>query len=73
MLLDAVKRVVPIDKIALHCHDTYGQALANIYRGLQMGITTFDSSVAGLGTNRIVRRVHLLWAGQVLIALCCEK
>lgn len=34
---------------ALHCHDTYGQALANILVGLEEGISTFDSSVAGLG------------------------
>ncbi|EFN79555.1 hydroxymethylglutaryl-CoA lyase, mitochondrial [Harpegnathos saltator] len=34
---------------ALHCHDTYGQALANIYMGLEKGIRVFDSSVAGLG------------------------
>lgn len=34
---------------ALHCHDTYGQALVNIYAGLQEGIRVFDSSVAGLG------------------------
>ena len=32
-----------------HFHDTYGQALANIYAGLQMGVGTIDSSVAGLG------------------------
>ncbi len=36
-------------QLALHCHDTYGQALANIYAALDMGITTFDSAVAGLG------------------------
>lgn len=40
---------VPLEKIALHMHDTYGQALANIYAGLQMGVRVFDSSVAGLG------------------------
>ncbi|KAL6261010.1 hypothetical protein P5V15_008536 [Pogonomyrmex californicus] len=34
---------------ALHCHDTYGQALVNIYEGLEKGIRIFDSSVAGLG------------------------
>lgn len=34
---------------ALHCHDTYGQALANIHAGLEKGIRVFDSSVAGLG------------------------
>ncbi len=40
---------VPVNKIALHCHDTYGLALANIFAGLQMGVAVFDSSVAGLG------------------------
>jgi hydroxymethylglutaryl-CoA lyase len=48
-LLAEVTRTVPVHKLALHCHDTYGQALANIFRGLQLGVTTFDSSVAGLG------------------------
>jgi isopropylmalate/homocitrate/citramalate synthase len=40
---------VPKEKIALHMHDTYGQALANIYAGLQIGVNVIDSSVAGLG------------------------
>ncbi|WP_257430205.1 hydroxymethylglutaryl-CoA lyase [Nocardioides carbamazepini] len=40
--------VVPGD-LALHFHDTYGQALANVYAGLQAGVACFDSSVAGLG------------------------
>ncbi len=48
-LLQAVTRRVPVDKLALHCHDTYGQALANIYAGLQQGVAVIDSSVAGLG------------------------
>jgi hydroxymethylglutaryl-CoA lyase len=38
-----------IESLAVHCHDTYGQALANIYASLQLGIAVFDSSVAGLG------------------------
>ena len=33
----------------MHLHDTYGQALANIYASLQMGVATFDTSVGGLG------------------------
>ncbi len=37
------------DIFALHCHDTFGRALSNITAGLEMGIRTFDSSVAGLG------------------------
>lgn len=40
---------VPLEQIALHMHDTYGQALANIYAGMQMGVSVIDSSVAGLG------------------------
>ena len=39
----------PMDKIALHCHDTYGMAVANIYAGLEKGVRTFDASIAGLG------------------------
>lgn len=42
-------KFVPIKNIALHAHDTYGQAIANIYRALQLGVSVFDSSVAGLG------------------------
>ncbi|XP_043522291.1 3-hydroxy-3-methylglutaryl-CoA lyase, cytoplasmic isoform X2 [Frieseomelitta varia] len=38
-----------MNKFAIHCHDTYGQALVNIYASLECGIKTFDSSVAGLG------------------------
>ncbi len=48
-LLDALLSVVPVNKIAMHFHDTYGQALANIYLSLEYGIHMFDSSVAGLG------------------------
>ena len=39
----------PIENFALHCHDTYGQAIANILTGLELGIRTIDSSVAALG------------------------
>ncbi|BFZ21568.1 hypothetical protein BsWGS_24607 [Bradybaena similaris] len=48
-LIAVVSQVVPIDQIAVHCHDTYGQALANILAALQMGVKVFDSSAAGLG------------------------
>ena len=40
---------IPSEKIALHFHDTYGTALANVYAGLQLGITRFDASAGGLG------------------------
>lgn len=48
-MLNAVIKRVPVTQLALHCHDTYGQALANIYAGLQAGVTVIDSSVAGIG------------------------
>ena len=40
---------VGVDRLALHFHDTYGQALANAYAALELGITTFDASAGGLG------------------------
>jgi hydroxymethylglutaryl-CoA lyase len=48
-LINELKQYIPIEKIAIHCHDTYGQALANILTALNMGVTTIDSSVGGLG------------------------
>ena len=48
-MLDVVIECVPLPRLALHMHDTYGQALANIYVGLEAGIAVYDSSVAGLG------------------------
>ncbi|QFU23643.1 hydroxymethylglutaryl-CoA lyase [Shewanella eurypsychrophilus] len=48
-MVEAVSQVVPVDKLALHFHDTYGQALANILACLETGVSVIDSSVAGLG------------------------
>jgi len=48
-MIEAVKSVVPVHALAAHFHDTYGQALANIYAALECGISIVDSSVAGLG------------------------
>lgn len=48
-LLDAVLRRIPADRIAVHFHDTYGQALANILTSLDYGVAVIDSSVGGLG------------------------
>jgi len=48
-LFEVVSAVVPRDQLAGHFHDTYGQALANVYASLLEGISVFDSSVAGLG------------------------
>jgi hydroxymethylglutaryl-CoA lyase len=46
---EAVLAVYPLADVSGHFHDTYGQALANVYACLQMGVCTFDASVAGLG------------------------
>ncbi|CAG8626220.1 12445_t:CDS:2 [Ambispora gerdemannii] len=48
-MIKPVAKVVPVDKLAMHCHDTYGQALANIHCALELGVRVFDSSIAGLG------------------------
>ncbi|MCK7551361.1 hydroxymethylglutaryl-CoA lyase [Marinobacter goseongensis] len=48
-MLAAVAADVPIEKLAAHFHDTYGQALANLYAVLEEGISVIDASVAGLG------------------------
>ncbi|QSX41902.1 hydroxymethylglutaryl-CoA lyase [Shewanella cyperi] len=48
-MVEAVAARVPVDKLALHFHDTYGQALANILACLETGVSVIDTSVAGLG------------------------
>jgi isopropylmalate/homocitrate/citramalate synthase len=48
-MLETVARAVPVERLAVHLHDTYGQALANLYAALELGVATADSSVAGLG------------------------
>lgn len=48
-LISALDSLLPASKIAMHFHDTYGQAIANIYAALLCGIHRFDTSVAGLG------------------------
>ena len=45
----AVADVIPRERIALHCHDTRGLALANIRAGLELGVSVIDAAVAGLG------------------------
>jgi hydroxymethylglutaryl-CoA lyase len=47
--IEAALAVYPVEEVSGHFHDTYGQALANVYACLELGIATFDTSVAGLG------------------------
>ena len=46
---DACARVVPVDRLAGHFHDTWGMAIANIHAALGLGVASFDASVGGLG------------------------
>ncbi len=48
-LIESCGQQIPVAKLAGHYHDTYGMAIANIYASLEMGMATFDASVAGLG------------------------
>ncbi|MBV9189569.1 MAG: hydroxymethylglutaryl-CoA lyase [Betaproteobacteria bacterium] len=48
-MIQACAAQMPMEKLAGHYHDTYGQALANIYASLELGVGTFDASIAGLG------------------------
>jgi hydroxymethylglutaryl-CoA lyase len=49
LLLDTAKARLPMDRVALHLHDTGGLALANVMIGLDYGVTTYDASAGGLG------------------------
>jgi hydroxymethylglutaryl-CoA lyase len=48
-LFDLLSKHIPVDKLAMHFHDTYGQAIANICAVLEVGLRTIDSAIAGLG------------------------
>tara|TARA_R110000824_G_scaffold231784_1_gene419664 strand:+ start:270 stop:1169 length:900 start_codon:yes stop_codon:yes gene_type:complete len=48
-MLEAVAKHVPVERLAAHFHDTYGQALANLYAVLEEGVAVIDASAAGLG------------------------
>ncbi|MDH5433729.1 MAG: hydroxymethylglutaryl-CoA lyase [Gammaproteobacteria bacterium] len=48
-LIEVVAKDIPVENIAVHFHDTYGQALANIYACMQLGVNNIDSSIGGLG------------------------
>jgi hydroxymethylglutaryl-CoA lyase len=48
-LLEEIRQEVPMDKIAIHCHDTYGRAMDNILTALEMGVQVIDSAMGGLG------------------------
>lgn len=48
-LVDLLARDIPVESMALHCHDTFGQAIENVLAGAALGISTFDGSAGGIG------------------------
>ncbi|KTD08645.1 hydroxymethylglutaryl-CoA lyase [Legionella jamestowniensis] len=48
-VIEEVLRFLPLSQLAMHFHDTYGQAVANIFASLECGVERFDSAIAGLG------------------------
>jgi hydroxymethylglutaryl-CoA lyase len=69
-LLELVLKKFPASVIAVHFHDTYGQAIANIFTALQMGISVVDSSVAGLGGCPYARGASGNVATEDVVYLC---
>ncbi|KAJ3127186.1 hypothetical protein HK098_006638 [Nowakowskiella sp. JEL0407] len=55
-MLSAVSAVVPMEKLAVHCHDTFGRAIPNIKVALEEGVRVVDSSVAGIGLKNIQKK-----------------
>ena len=48
-MIEQVNQSIPLSQLAVHFHDTYGQALTNIYATMEMGVHIIDSAIAGLG------------------------
>lgn len=69
-MLEDVVSICEKEHVAVHFHDTYGQAIANIYQALQMGISTVDSSVAGLGGCPYAKGASGNVATEEVIYLC---
>ena len=61
---------VPIEKIAFHFHDTYGQALANVLAAMSEGISTFDASVGGIGGSPFAKMAGGNLATEDLVWMC---
>jgi hydroxymethylglutaryl-CoA lyase len=70
-MVAAVLRRVPMNKLAGYYHDTYGQALANIYASLEMGVAVFDSSVSGSADARMPRARRGMWRPKTS-RICCK-
>jgi hydroxymethylglutaryl-CoA lyase len=61
---------IPVEKIAFHFHDTYGQALANVLAAMAEGITIFDASVGGIGGSPFAKMAGGNLATEDLVWMC---
>ena len=70
-LVDTLRRAaIPVQKIAFHFHDTYGQALANVLAAMDAGVTTFDASVGGIGGSPFAKMAGGNLATEDLVWMC---
>jgi hydroxymethylglutaryl-CoA lyase len=70
-LVDTLRSArVPVERIAFHFHDTYGQALANVLAAMQAGITIFDASVGGIGGSPFAKMAGGNLATEDLVWMC---
>jgi hydroxymethylglutaryl-CoA lyase len=69
-LVGAIRGAIPVEKIAFHFHDTYGQALANVLAAMAEGITVFDASVGGIGGSPFAKMAGGNLATEDLVWMC---
>jgi len=69
-LVGAIRGAIPIEKVAFHFHDTYGQALANVLAAMGEGVTTFDASVGGIGGSPFAKMAGGNLATEDLVWMC---
>ena len=69
-LLEALAPSIPVGTIAMHFHDTYGQALANANVAMSLGVTTFDTSTGGIGGSPFAKMAGGNLATEDLLWLC---
>ena len=69
-LMNAITGAIPVEKVAFHFHDTYGQALANVLAAMDVGVTTFDASVGGIGGSPFAKMAGGNLATEDLVWMC---
>ena len=69
-LVGVLRDAIPIEKVAFHFHDTYGQALANVVAAMGEGVTTFDASVGGIGGSPFAKMAGGNLATEDLVWMC---